>query len=102
MTPLRNHNQPHVVRARNQTRPNPQPGFSTPDQHTPADAFAAGFDNEKILLTVDETMRLLRVGRTKFYELLDAQAFDTIKLGGSRRIVATSLHNYLTSLLPKT
>lgn len=64
-----------------------------------ADAFTTGFPDSVVLLTVEETMRLLRVGRTKLYELIDSHAFATVKVGGSRRIVAASLHNYLTGLL---
>lgn len=36
---------------------------------------------EPVYLTVDESVQRWRVGRTKFYELLQAGAFRTIKVG---------------------
>jgi excisionase family DNA binding protein len=40
----------------------------------------------------------LRVGRSKVYELIRSGALRSVKIGGSRRVSATALAEYVTQL----
>jgi excisionase family DNA binding protein len=44
-----------------------------------------------VLLTVEEAADALALGRTKVYELLDAGALRSIKIGRARRIPVEAL-----------
>ncbi|MFF4751516.1 helix-turn-helix domain-containing protein [Streptomyces sp. NPDC002514] len=49
------------------------------------------------LLTVPETMALLKVGRTKVYELIRTRRLPSLKVGGCRRIPDDALRDFIQS-----
>jgi excisionase family DNA binding protein len=53
----------------------------------------------KLLLTVEESARLLSVGRPKMWQLVMAGAVASVKIGSSRRIPMTALDAYVQELL---
>ncbi|NGY61636.1 helix-turn-helix domain-containing protein [Lentzea sp. NEAU-D13] len=48
---------------------------------------------------VEEVARALRVGRTKVFDLIRAGELVSIKIGGSRRVPASSVQAYLSRLI---
>jgi excisionase family DNA binding protein len=55
-------------------------------------------DHQTVLLTPVEAAKQLRVGRSKLYELLASGQLRSVKIGGSRRISATALAEFVESL----
>ena len=53
---------------------------------------------EPVLLTLKETAVALRLGRSKLYELMAAGKLRSVKIGGSRRIPATALAEFVAAL----
>ena len=53
---------------------------------------------EKLLLTADEAAGLLGLGRTKVYELMGAGLIESVKIGRSRRVTVTGVHEFLDRL----
>ena len=53
---------------------------------------------EPMLLTLKETAMVLRLGRSKLYELMAAGRLRSVKIGGSRRISATALAEFVAAL----
>jgi excisionase family DNA binding protein len=51
-----------------------------------------------LLLTPEEAARALRVGRSKVYELIRSRVLRSVKIGGSRRISAVALAEYVATL----
>jgi len=51
-----------------------------------------------LLLTPEEAARALRVGRSKVYDLMRSGALRSVKIGGSRRVSATALADYVARL----
>jgi len=51
-----------------------------------------------MLLTLKETAVALRLGRSKLYELMAAGKLRSVKIGGSRRISATALAEFVAAL----
>ena len=51
-----------------------------------------------ILFTTEETARLLGVGRHKVYQLIRERELRSVKVGGSRRVSARALHDYVSHL----
>ena len=51
-----------------------------------------------LLLTAEEAAMALRVGRSKIYELMRSGELRSVKLGGSRRISAAALTEYVAAL----
>jgi excisionase family DNA binding protein len=51
-----------------------------------------------LLLTPEEAATVLRIGRTRLYELLAAGDLPSVKLGGSRRIAVAALERYVEAL----
>lgn len=49
------------------------------------------------LLTVREVMALLKLGRTKVYDLIRAKELTSLTIGRSRRIPAQAVRSYLNS-----
>jgi excisionase family DNA binding protein len=84
---------------RTSARTNPQPSPTPPMEGAPLPTQnAAG----PLLYTIPEAAALLRISRTKFYELLDAGEIESIHIGRSRKIPADALHGYLHRLrIPK-
>ncbi len=52
-----------------------------------------------LLYTVDETMRILRVGRTKLYEMLRDGYLDRISIGSRAFVTAASVESYVQRLV---
>ena len=52
-----------------------------------------------IAYRVEEVARALRVGRTKVFDLIRAGELTSIKIGGSRRVPASSVQAYLSRLI---
>jgi excisionase family DNA binding protein len=53
---------------------------------------------EKLLLTPREAADVLGIGRTKFYELLQAGQIPSVRIGKCRRIPATALRELVGRL----
>ena len=51
-----------------------------------------------MLLTLKETAVALRLSRSKLYELMAAGKLRSVKIGGSRRISATALAEFVAAL----
>lgn len=51
------------------------------------------------LYSVEETMVLLNVGRTRLYELFDSSELVRVKLGRSTRVTAESIDGYIDRLV---
>jgi excisionase family DNA binding protein len=61
-----------------------------------ADASVTSVDPSHLqLLAVPEVARLLGVGRTTIYALINARELQTVKIGTSRRISVISLQQYI-------
>jgi excisionase family DNA binding protein len=54
-------------------------------------------DLAPLLLTVDEAAQLIRISRSKLYELLQRREIPSIAIGRSRRIPADGLRNWVTA-----
>jgi excisionase family DNA binding protein len=52
-----------------------------------------------LLLKVEETARLLNIGRTRVFDLLRTGKLESVKIFGSRRIPLESIHAYIKTLL---
>jgi len=55
-------------------------------------------DLPPLLFTPEDAARTLRIGRPKVYDLMRTGALRSIKVGGSRRISARALAEYVQSL----
>jgi excisionase family DNA binding protein len=44
---------------------------------------------DKLLLTPEEAAEILGIGRTKLYELLSTSRLPSVRIDGSRRVVAS-------------
>jgi excisionase family DNA binding protein len=64
-----------------------------PDEGTPSAA-----QLPPLLLTPEEAAQLLRVGRSKVYDLMRSGMLRSVKLGGSRRISAVALAEFVAGL----
>lgn len=51
-----------------------------------------------LLYTLPEAAQLLRISRTKLYELLATNEIESIHIGRSRKIPATALSEYVSRL----
>jgi excisionase family DNA binding protein len=51
-----------------------------------------------LLLTPEEAAKALSVGRSKVYELMRTGALRSVKIGGSRRISASALAEFIQGL----
>lgn len=59
---------------------------------TTTDAPAA---DARLLITVDEAMRLLSVKRDLLYTLINSGAIKSMTIGRARRVVTASLYEYI-------
>lgn len=53
---------------------------------------------EKVLLTLEETAEALSIGRTKLYELLALGVLRSVRIGGSRRVPADAIEEFVGRL----
>lgn len=51
-----------------------------------------------LLFTTEEAARFLRVGQNRIYDLIRQRELRSVKVGGSRRISARALSDYVTGL----
>ena len=65
----------------------------TPDTATPPPPTPT-----KLLYTPVEAAALLSLGRSTIYILMARNQIRSVRIGGSRRIPATALHDYLATL----
>ncbi|MGN6148779.1 MAG: helix-turn-helix domain-containing protein [Rhizomicrobium sp.] len=52
--------------------------------------------DDRLAVSPAEACRLLSIGRTHLYELLDSDHLQSIKIGRSRRILMKSIHDFLS------
>lgn len=50
---------------------------------------------QRLLYTVTETLRLLNIGRTKFYQLVNGGDLTTVKIGDKRLVSADALAEFI-------
>jgi excisionase family DNA binding protein len=53
----------------------------------------------QLLLSVEETAELLRLGRTRTYELVKTRKIQSVKVGRRRLVVRSSLLDFVQTLL---
>ncbi len=53
---------------------------------------------DKLLITAGEAADLLGLGRTKVYELMAAGRIESVKIGRSRRLPVTAVHEFIERL----
>lgn len=56
-------------------------------------------DRPRVLYRVEEAAELLSVSRNRIYELIRSNQLRTVRVGGSRRVPARSLDEYVARLL---
>ena len=49
----------------------------------------------KLLLTIDETARMLSMSRSSVYRLILSGQLVSLKIGGKRRVSVQTLHSYI-------
>ena len=54
------------------------------------------------LYRVEEVAQLLGVGRTRIFDLIKLGELRSVKIGGSRRVPAAALDEYIARLLAST
>lgn len=52
---------------------------------------------QPLLLRVDEVARLIRLGKSKTWELVNQGEIPSVKIGKSRRVPAAALHAWITT-----
>ncbi|MHB1486749.1 MAG: helix-turn-helix domain-containing protein [Acidimicrobiales bacterium] len=55
--------------------------------------------NPQLLLSVEEAADVLRLGRTRTYELVMTKKIQSVKVGRRRLVVRSSLHDFVQTLL---
>lgn len=53
----------------------------------------------KFLYTVEETARILSIGRTAVYQLLNSGQLEGVHIGRARRVVHSSIEAFIEKLL---
>lgn len=53
--------------------------------------------DDRISVRIPEACRLIGISRSKLYELLEAGAIQTAKVGASRLVLVSSLRNFVES-----
>lgn len=56
---------------------------------------------DRLLLTPIEAARVLGIGRSKLYELMNAEIIPSVRIGACRRISAEELSAFVASLHSK-
>ena len=68
-------------------------------RHTRSDALAITEDDmDKLLLTPVEAARVLGIGRSKVYELMQSGQLESVHIGACRRVPAEAVHSFLLHL----
>lgn len=55
----------------------------------------------KFLVSIEEAAVLLSLGSTEMYRLVRSGEIPSVKVGRSRRVVVTALHEYVAELLAR-
>jgi excisionase family DNA binding protein len=58
-----------------------------------------GMAEMKVLVSVDEAAAMLSLGRTLVWELVRKKELRSVKVGRTRRILVSSVHEYVEKLL---
>ena len=58
-----------------------------------------GMAEMKVLVSVDEAAAMLSLGRTLVWELVRKKELRSIKVGRTRRILVSSVHEYVQKLM---
>lgn len=74
----------------------------TAEQPEPAAARTARTMPERVLLTPEEAGEQLGVGRTTVYALMKSGDLESVQIGRLRRIPASAIQDYATSLINHT
>ena len=53
---------------------------------------------ERLLLTAEETAKILGIGRTRVYELMRLGLIESVKIHGCRRIPTEAVRDYVDRL----
>lgn len=56
-------------------------------------------DHQRLLISVEEAAEILGIGRTAAYELVRTKQVKSVKLGRSRRVVLSSLNEFIMQQL---
>ena len=56
---------------------------------------------EQQLFTIDETAKILSLGKTKVYDYIKRNELTTVKLGKSRRVFAKSIEDFVQKRIVK-
>ena len=59
-------------------------------------------EHEPLLLRVEEAARLLCIGRTRVYDLINSGELKSVKIFGSRRVPRASIDRYVTTLMQES
>lgn len=62
-------------------------------------ATAASEPPGRLLLTVEEAADLLRIGRSKAYDLVRNHDLESVKIGRLRRVPLASVHDFAARLI---
>ena len=65
---------------------------------TPVAPQRVSLDGARLLLTPEEVAQALAIGRSKVYDLLRSEEVSSIRIGGSRRIPVSALHEFVDRL----
>jgi excisionase family DNA binding protein len=72
--------------------------LKSPSAESPsAPAFSTGSRETDLplVVTINEATRLLSIGRTTLYKLMNERNVTTVKIGGASRILRSSLDDYV-------
>jgi excisionase family DNA binding protein len=58
-----------------------------------------GMAEMKVLVSVDEAAAMLSLGRTLVWELVRKKELRSVKVGRTRRILVSSVHEYVEKLM---
>ena len=58
-----------------------------------------GMAEMKVLVSVDEAAAMLSLGRTLVWELVRKKELQSVKVGRTRRILVSSVHEYVEKLM---
>lgn len=56
-------------------------------------------EQEPFLISIDETQKMIGVGRTKVYQLMDDRELESVKIGDRRLITMPSIKKMIERLL---
>ena len=65
---------------------------------TPIALHRVPLGNARLLFTPEEVAQALAIGRSKVYDLLRSEELSSIRIGGSRRILVSALHEFVDRL----